>query len=319
MIIHVYKKFVQRQQTGKGRFSARLVQAWHDMGVQITGDAEIAADISYQVGRLYCPSKAKKHVLRVGPAAIDTNVDYKAINREKAKSVQKCDAVVYQSEYSKKIYHKLVCKPDVPEAVIHNGANPKDYDVLPYESNFKVNFLASTRVWTKQKRLKEIIKSFILADIPDAILLVNGETNGVEKKYGDRSDIMFFGPVNDAVLARMYKLVANTGAYVHAVHVDACPNSMVEAQVAGCPVICTDQGGTPEILRYGTLIMDKPFKMKPENLDKPPAVDRAAMAKAMRYYGLKEGNVDGLFTQPDDLYIQNIARKYIEFFEKVLA
>ena len=320
MLIHIADKYTERQMTGKGRFSARLVRAWHSMGIQTTVDANANADVSYQVGKIYCPSKAKKHVLRVGPACIDTNMDWKHKNREKAQAVKKADAVVYQSEYSRQIYHALVCKPDVPEAVILKGADPRDYEVEAYNSTFKYNFLASTRVWLKQKRLKELIKSFLLADIDDSCLLVCGDNCGVADKYDEAHNIMFFGPTNDAVLARLYRLVAKTGAYLHGVWVDCAPNSMVEAQVAGCPVICTDQGGTPEILRYGALIKDKQFKMKPVDLDHPPAIDREAMAEAMRYFALKQGldKISAKFIQPDDLYIENIARKYYEFFESIV-
>jgi glycosyltransferase involved in cell wall biosynthesis len=315
MLIYVYPKYVERGKTGRGRFMRRLVQAWHDMGIQTTDDKCAPADIALHVSRIHSTSKAKKHVLRAGPACIDTNMDYKKINGEKRVAVKVCDGVVYQSEYSRKIYHKIVCKAGVPETVIFNGADPKDYDVEPYTSNFKTNFLASTRVWIKQKRLKGIIKSFILAGIPDSILLVNGDPQGVDAKYGERDDIMFFGPVSDVVLARMYRLVAASGAYIHGVWVDACPNSMVEAQVAGCPVICTNQGGTPEILRRGVAIADVPFGNKPVNLDKPPSINCDDMARAMRNYATDRPVDRGV----DDLHIQNVAKQYVDFFEKVLS
>jgi glycosyltransferase involved in cell wall biosynthesis len=321
MLIYVYPKYIDRGKTGKGRFMCRLVQAWHDMGIQTTDDKDAAADIAIHVSRVHSTSKARKHVLRASPACIDTNMDYNGINHEKAHATKLVDAIVYQSANARDIYHKLVYKTDKPETVIYNGADPNYYAVFPppYESNFKFNFLASTRVWTKQKRLKDIIKSFLLADIPDALLMVNGDVGDIGDKYNDLDNVMFFGPVNDDVLARMYKLVAATGAYIHGVWVDACPNSMVEAQVAGCPVICTDQGGAHEILRYGTPIRDVPFNYKPVNLNNPPHINREAMAKAMRYYAFKEGDIDAVYIQPDDLYIQNVAKQYINFFEKVLA
>lgn len=311
MLIHVAGKYIEKQKTGKGRFSARLVQAWHNMGIPITDDPEIRADISYHVGKIHCPSKAKKHVLRVGPASIDLNMDWRSLNRDKAKAVKRADAIVYQSQYSKKIYHKLVCKPDKPEKIILNGANPNDYDVEPYKSAFKHNFLASTRVWTRQKRLKDTIKSFLLADIEDSLLLVNGDTQGVERKYSKYNNVMFFGPVSDHVLARMYKLAT---ALVHLVYVDACPNSVAEAQVAGCPVICTDQGGTKELVASGIEIEDKEFKYKAIDLDRPPHVNRPLVANAMHM--LAEYPHSGCGSH---LYIDNIAKQYLDFFKEVLA
>jgi len=307
MLIHVDKRYIERQMTGKGKFSARLVQAWHDMGIPITGDPEICADISYHVGKVHCTSNAKKHVLRVGPACIDINMNWKKSNHEKAKAVKKADAIVYQSKYSKKIYHKLVCKPDKPETVILNGANPKDYEVAPYESNFKHNFLASTRVWLPQKRLKDIIKSFLRADIPDSYLIVAGDTRGVEKKYVDLDNMLFLGPLSSAVLARLYRLAT---AMISIVYVDACPNSVAEAQVAGCPVICGSQGGTRELLRFGAVVLDEPFPYRAMNLDKPPQIDRDSLASAMKEATEWEFPSDAAV----DLHIGAIAKQYLEFF-----
>lgn len=312
MLIHVDKLYIEKQKTGKGKFSARLVQAWHDMGIPITDDPEIRADISYHVGRIHCHSKAKKHVLRVGPACIDTNKDWKKINRDKARAVKRADAIVYQSKYSRKIYRKLVCKLDKPETVILNGANPKDYEVEPYESNFKYNFLASARVWTKQKRLKDIIKSFLFADIPDSYLVVNGDTCGVERKYQDLNNVLFLGPVNSEVLARLYRLAT---AMIHIVWVDACPNSVVEAQVAGCPVICTDQGGTKELLRLGMVLPDVSFPYKAVNMNKPPQIDRGALANAMKDVIARKIQIEPTV----DLNVGVIAKQYLEFFEEILA
>ena len=100
MLIHVNKNYIARQKTGKGRMCARLVQAWHNMGVPVTDDPEVRADIALHIGRMNYKSRARKHVLRVGPANITTTMNWRKINAEKAKSVKKAKAIVYQSWYS---------------------------------------------------------------------------------------------------------------------------------------------------------------------------------------------------------------------------
>ena len=312
MLIHINKHYYARGKTGKGRFAARLVRAWREMGIEVTEDQNAKADIALHIGRVNYSSKAKKHVLRVGPANIDTNMNWKKINHEKAQSVKMVDAVVYQSRYSKKIYHRLVCRPDKPETIIFNGADPRDYsNVEPYTSNFKYNFIASTRVWLKQKRLKYIIRAFLEADIDDSYLIVCGDNQGIGKKYDHHDNILFIGPVSDKVLARLYKLCY---AMIHLTYVDACPNSVVEAQVAGLPVICTDQGGTYEVLRYGRILEDKQFKYNPINLDKPPEIDRGMLVQTI--CKSLTWNFDKELAK--DLYIDNIASQYLKFFERLL-
>ena len=311
MKIHVNKKYYARGKTGKGKFAARLVAAWERMGIDITSNPNAKADIALHIGRCNYSSKAKVQVLRVGPACINTNMNHKKINAEKHASVKKADAIVYQSRYSKKIYHKLVCNPDKPEVVIFNGADPKDYEVGVQLPKNKINFLASTRVWLAQKRLKQIIRAFLEADINNSRLIVCGDTRDEYKKYERYENIRFAGPIGDTEL-RIH--LNSCVAMIHLTFVDTCPNSVVEAQIAGCPVICTDQGGTHEILRYGKVLRDKPFKYKPVNLDKPPKIDREILIQATN--DATTWNFDKNLAK--DLHIDNIAKQYLTFFEKLL-
>jgi glycosyltransferase involved in cell wall biosynthesis len=320
MLIHVNKNYFAREKTGKGKFAARLVNSWREMGIKITEDPKEKADIALHIGRMNYESKARKHVLRVGPACINNNMNWKKINHEKAQSVKKADAVIYQSRYSKKIYHNLVCKSNKPETVIFNGADPRDYDVEPFDSHFKNNFLASTRVWLKQKRLKTIIQSFLEIESDENRLIVCGDTQGIDKKYNGHNNILFTGPVSDEVLSGFYKAC---NVMIHITWIDACPNSVVEALVAGLPVICTDQGGTHELLEIDNTIYnactvlrhDSKFKYKPVNLDKPPQSDELIwmLSVAMKRYAHELFGLNAKY-----LHIENIAKQYLKYFEKIL-
>ena len=311
MIIHVNKNYFARGKTGKGKFVGRLVRAWREMGIEVREDSKVKADIALHIGRMNYESWAKRHVLRAGPAIIDTNRDWRKANHMKAKSVKKVDAIVYQSKYSKKIYHKLVYKLDKPETIIFNGADLREFDVEPFDTRYEYNFLASTRLWLKQKRLKQIIKAFEEVKIDNSCLIICGDVQGLERKYKKSANVFFKGPADSVTLARFYK---TCDVAVHLTYVDACPNSVVEAQVAGLPVICTDQGGTKEVLRNGIVLKDFPFDYKPVNLKKPPIVKTDQIVKAINNV------IKGNYQKKDvsDLYIQNIAKQYIDFFKGLL-
>lgn len=311
MLIHVNKHYFARGKTGKGRFCQRLVKAWREMGINITEYPKAKADVALHIGRMNYHSKARKQVLRVGPACINTNMNWRKINHEKASSVKKAAAIIYQSKYSKKIYHKLVCHPDKPETIIYNGADPRDYGVTAEYDYYKYNFLASTRVWISQKRLKQTIRAYLESDIPNSRLVVCGDSCGLNKKYKSIKNVYFHGPADDNYITAYYDICT---AMIHLTYIDACPNSVVEAQVAGCPVICTDQGGTKEVLRYGKILPDKPFKYSPVNLDKPPKIDRELLIQAMNEATTWKFDKN----LAADLHIDNIARQYIKFFEQVL-
>ena len=315
MIIHVNKNYFARGKTGKGKFAGRLVRAWREMGIEVREDSKVKVDIALHIGRMNYESWAKKHVLRVGPACIDTNMNWRKINHEKAKSVKKADAIVYQSKYSKKIYHKLVYKPDKPETIIFNGADPRDYAEHMYSCRFKGSnsylVLASTRVWLPQKRLKQIIRPFFNGDLRDCSLIICGDSLGLDKKYGMLQNIFFAGKCRDDELAAYYRVCK---AMVHLTWVDTFPNSVVEAQVAGLPVICTDQGGTKEVLQNGIVLKDSLFNYKPVNLKKPPVVGTDKIVEAIK--SIIKGDYQK--KRVNGLYIKNIAKQYIKFFESIL-
>jgi glycosyltransferase involved in cell wall biosynthesis len=96
---------------------------------------------------------------------------------------------------------------------------------------------------------------------------------------------------------------------IHLAWFEHCPNTVVEALSMGCPIICTDVGGTQELcLDYGIKINENTkfdFSL-PCDYDSPPALDvtkldlHAILNKPIR----RHANVD----------IVSVADKYIELF-----
>ncbi len=293
--------------TGKGRFALRLIKAMRYIGAEIVSDMS-PCDIDLQFGKWrYHPEKCKKSVIRLGPAHVDSSQNYKKLNDVKWQSVKKCDAVIYQSEYSKKVCEKFIGK-NRENRIIFNGADPEFYDGLqPYSSHYSINILASTRKWLPQKRLKYIIKAFISANIQDSCLIVNGETDLI-KRYENYPNIMFFGTVNDKIIGRLLKLC---NFFINITYLDAAPNAVVESLCAGCPVVCSNQGGTSELVGDNGLVLDidRTYGFHPVNLQKPPKIDIVSLSDAMKF-AVNIGRV----TVPY-LHINYIAKQYMEYFK----
>jgi len=330
MKVHIDARYAARGKTGKGKFSARLAKALKGMDVKVV-DSVQPCDIALHVGRIHVKSKAKKNILRVGPACVSTHMNYRKINAEKWQSVKHADGVIYQSEYSKDVYRHFVGKFRGPQTVIINGAEQAYFQSFrSHESTYQYNLLASTRVWLPQKRLKHIVKAFYLLDNKDVCLWVAGDISGTKyDKVGSRDKrIKFVGPVGQERLARLLNLC---DAMVHITWLDACPNSVVEAMCAMCPVIHNNLGGTHEIVKHGhgeIGVIDKVFKFKPVNLLKPPSIDHEMLAKAMvRWTYNREIEYlkwAGIFTCLGVTYgcapydIHQVAKRYVEFFERCL-
>jgi len=315
--------------TGKGKFASRLIKAWGKMGIETTTDPKEKVDVDLQISKWrYCPVNATIRILRRGPVYYDTNIKYKAMNHEDSKDMKMVDGVVYQSDFSKKMNHAFVCKPEIPEVVIFNGADPDEYKNLePAISPYKYNFLASTREWVWEKRLEDIIESFFLADIKNSCLWICGAVWENEKRYNpkqkdfqkkyNQGNIRFLGNCNDETVGSLYKLC---NAMVHIVYVDACPNSVVEALVAGCKVISNNTGGQEEIVKRCTpyAMKDPKYDFKKRNRRKPPTSDRDFISQRLKSYCYEDDNEGDWMAATRFLHIDTIAKQYLDFFRKVL-
>lgn len=302
--------------TGKGFFVNRLTTALEKRGIVVTADIHKKVDIALHVGHIRYESRARKNVLRVGPARVSKHENYEKLNAIRAKSIKIADGVVFQSKYSKKVTKHFVCKPHCPTTVIHNGADYDWYDsVVPKEGVEPPSFVASTRKWIPQKRLRDIIVAFGMAKVEGSKLYILGNSLGQKDRYKDVEGVVFVGECNQETIGSYLKAAT---AMVHIVYLDACPNSVVEAVSARCPVICTDQGGTKELVEDWPhwVVQDKPFKYEPVNLSSPPKIDREVLAMAMRKAAVAQWEP---MERPLRTDIGYVANQYLMFFEEVLG
>ena len=97
-------------------------------------------------------------------------------------------------------------------------------------------------------------------------------------------------------------------AMIHMAWLDHCPNVVVEAISQDCPVICTDSGGTKELVGSGGLVVPETtqYNFELTDYDDPYAIDLSGLSKTI----LEELEVD-----KDNIDLEKSADEY----EKVLA
>lgn len=304
----------KQPKTGKGFFCQRLVKSMSALGVELVPEGA-AHDISLHLVKL-SKMRSKKKVIRLDGVYHDTGLNYKARNKVLKTNLHAANAVVYQSEFSKLICDKYLGKFRGPKAIIYNGADASFYDAIsPIEKDCDHLFFTSSR-WRPHKRLKDIIRSFLLADIANSKLYIAGnlKRGGIRASHPLFSDsrINYVGVLNQKESATYLKAA---DAFIHLCWFDSCPNGVVEAIAAGTPVITNNVGGTHEIVRpSGGIVcdVDRAYDLSPVKLYKPPAIDRLLVAGAMIECSVDKPNIVS-----DHIQIDNIARKYIEFFNKV--
>lgn len=197
-------------------------------------------------------------------------------NRFIRETYKRATYVVYQSDFDRKMIEKWWGGKE--SCVIRNGIEL--HDVEPDEKmkrlrkEFDTIFVCSAN-WHPQKRLAANIEYFrhLRANgFPSSCLIVLG--NHPDAVVSDPA-IFYAGSQPHQTCLQLYALA---DYMIHLAWLDHCPNVVVEALSVGTPVICTDSGGTRELVgENGIVIPDAPYNYELMDYDRPPPLDFSSL------------------------------------------
>lgn len=293
------------QGTGKGFFLNRLKSSLSELGVKCVHNPKIDHDVYLDYVSFKLKSN-KPHILRLDGVNYTHSKRSNAENKIIQKSVSKADAVVFQSEFCNDAVRRRI-KVSCFTEVIMNGDNPNRFNhIKPADSDYRLNLFTAAR-WRRHKRLKEIVKSFLLWDNADSCLWIAGQAD----YQVNHPRIRYLGPLSQSQLASYYRLA---NAFIHISYIDSCPNAVVESICSGTPVLSNNVGGNPEVVGESGEVcdIDKPYNWKTINPYKPPRVDLSVIAEGMAK--VVSGNYN---CNRSDLNINTVAKKYISLVGKM--
>ena len=212
------------------------------------------------------PKEKEKVLLRLDGIGIDSEgINLKKLSLKFNNLFDKGSSVIYQSKFAKNCFSNIY--RSLPESkVIYNGASELINDPRINNLNriirtrFGNGYFTVAGRFSKRKRISEIINEFQKFDLGNLVVLSN-----VPEKLKKRSNkIIYLGMINPN-LAR--NIINNSLALIHFDRYDWCPNIVVAALNDGVPVICSNFGGTPEIVGENGLIIDEFPKNLPHSLD----------------------------------------------------
>lgn len=305
MRLHIQYKL---NDSGKGKFLKRLIPYLEDLGVKCSLKDK-KADVVLGIRRFRAKTDRPK-VLRVDGVHMARDKKTFWTNNLTKQSIKKADAVIWQSKFCKDIVSGVLGVRPKREYVIFNGADPNIYDYTATTTTHKYNVIMSAR-WKDRpwKRLKDCIR--VAREVlkhEDVYFFIAGKVN----KNIQEEHIRTYGYLDDSSLN---SLLRGVDAMLNLSYYDWCPNAVVEALVAGVPVVCNNASGVKEIIDPETCIVvncDPKPKPKVKNRDLPPAVDVEPVAQAL----LTVLNRGKRATVPH-LHIGEIAKQYKRVFEKV--
>lgn len=233
-------------------------------------------------------------------------------NLEIRETYRNAAGVLFQSQFCQQMYREAFGEPPGLSTVILNGAPPPPAARPPLPGGRR-RLLVLSR-WMAHKRTAETVRCFLSYPGRDAFdLLIAGDVPNEERVEHPR--VRFLGRVHPADVTA---LLGTCAALLHLAWFDWCPNAVVEALVAQVPVICTNQGGTRELVRGSGIVLD--------NDPAPPRYEASDGAVPPLDAALVHGALDRLLRGPadfdfprTDLHIDRVAQRYLAFFHEVLS
>lgn len=271
----------------------------------------------------------KPYVLRLDGIAFDaalTDNELEARNKDIVDGIRQASGIVFQSEFSKQLVSRFIGIPDVPHVIIPNGIDLSQFNSLGPDKRVSLGIPEDTFVfvtsakWRSHKRLSATIslfEKFRNEYCENSALIILGDLSTEACKKID--GVHYIGHVQPNDLPQWYR----TGdVFLFLSWLDNCPNSVLEAMASGVPVLCTNQGGTKElVLRTGLGIVseaDQEFTFKKVRLYEPPRPDEAKLFDSLIELHQNRHELKRVANYKA-ISIQSAANSYLQFFRKLVT
>lgn len=286
-------------------------------------------DVSIFANRVRNPWK-KPYVMRVDGMYHGSHMSIKE-KREKnnpiIEGINESIGIIYQSKYSEFLINKFFdINESIPSTIINNGINVIEYNKKGKNLRKKLGinkedlvFISSAN-WRPQKRLDSIIKLFLKFKKKykkKTYLIIIGNVN--TNKYDNLSkNVIFTGKVNNIDLPNWYR----TGDIcIFLSLIDNCPNTVIEALASNLPVLCTNLGGTKELIELtkGGIVSnaDRTFNLKKINLNNPPLPNGQRIFKdLLRIVKLRKKISKEM--DLNEININQVSKHYYNFLKKII-
>lgn len=204
-------------------------------------------------------------------------------------------------------------KPGARCEIIHNGIDMMSVKEITIpklaemRSTYDQIYVCSSN-WHPQKRLGDNVKLFDRLRIkhPNSCLIVLGNNPDVPIRG---PHVFAAGSVGPDVYNQIYS-AANW--MLHLAWADHCPNVVIEALAQGTPVVCSDVGGTKELIGgYGVVMKDDPYSFELADYDNPPRLDITQVDDLPDRTTLDYDSIA-------DIDITHVAERYISLFESLI-
>lgn len=309
MIVHFDGVDVNAR-TGPGTFANRLARELFNQGHEVEFSQK-KSKVSLVFIEPSGQKLANKVIQRIDGIWFKPD-EFKIKNKQIKSLYQSADSVIFQSCFDQQMISKWWgFRSNFTSHIIHNGIDitPVKSITIPalekLRSEYEMIFVCSAN-WHKQKRLSTNIELFkhLRQFYSNSCLIILGSNPDV---IVADPHIFYTGSLSSDEYMQVYAI---SNWMLHTAWADHSPNVVVEALSQGTPVICSEIGGTKELVGgFGVVFKEQEYNYELYDYDNPPIVDIKQISR------LPEKNTLGSHS---DIDIKNIAKKYIDVFNATI-
>ena len=237
-------------------------------------------------------------------------------NKDIIKSINRAKHVIFQSEFSAKMGRKIMGVDPKHWSIIYNGIDQNFIDsIKPDKTVEPGSFVACSNTWKRRpnKRAMSTLGGFLKAGTDRHLYLIGKYHNEWKNEIYKHPNIHFCG---QKTAKEVLPIIKACDYQIHLCHIDSCPNAVIEGLACGLNVLCTNLGGTKEIVGENGVVL---------NVDqwdfKPLAEATFANLDSLSVNDVAEGihkllKITDRANRPD-LNIDKKAKQYIDVLLKV--
>lgn len=241
----------------------------------------------------------KPMVLRLDGIYFNSEQDFNQQNKPIRFAYENSAAVIFQSSFNKKLTEHWFGEHKNGR-VIHNAADNEiiNHPIViegyknikwPWEEEKEVWSCAAS--WRPHKRLLQNILYFLDHAPDNSVFAIAGNIGMDEaKQYLNMSDRIYI--LGELSYQNLLSLYHRSSTFVHLAYLDHCPNVVIDAQAAGCKIICSSTGGTHEVVDNGVMILEDEWDLKPCALYKPPNMDFSKIKEISAHRDFKDSKTN---------------------------
>jgi len=317
------KVFIQTEKFkgGPAVFRSRIISELNKFDdIEITNSVKDDFDLELAfIRKVYFHDKP--YILRVDGCYYQSG--RKSGNKALEKAILRADHIIFQSNFSFDLCNRILNINSVIDgnnnhSIIYNGIDLDYVNGIVKDSSIKPGSFVAAARWRDNKRTFSIIKGFRKAKTGRHLYMIGDIGIGENASYANKIkkyESEYIHILGHKSQEETISILRACDYQIHLCHIDSCPNIVIEGMSCGLNVLCSNLGGTKELVKNNGVVLNADKMWSGQYL--PSSVKLDSLKKEVVAKGIKKLMKIETKPNPSEFDIKEVAKKYAEIIRKI--